>query len=398
MPSPDYTKFKAVTNIGDTFVMDELENNLKVYFDWAFLQIGGWFDVDIPTSGAFGGDFSQLRLVHDDSYTDGQVWQGARKDWVWETGVNYKVRAEVGVVDTITWDGVSLYSGILINGSSTAQSGDVFQITSITGAGTGFNADYNIVAKNSITSFDMIPTGTVPEASATGGNWQLLKNPQPVQVNVGGTPNSDLHINYPLGRVIFDTAQSTTATITTSYSYRHVQTYIADDAQWWKELQFKSFRPDDIHFTQVGQFGEWSIGGHQRIQLPAIVLETVSKGTSRGYELGNGALIVEQDVLFHIITEDRYTRNNLVDICRLENDRSIWLYDSDAVAEVTGFPLDHRGMRTGSNMYPDLVAPDGFRWKTCRFTNARVSEVETQHPQLYAGVVRITMEVIFGTI
>ena len=58
------------------------------------------------------------------------------------------------------------------------------------------------------------------------------------------------HYNYPLGRVVFDTAIPTTSTVQLEYSYRNVQTYIADQAPWWDELQYNSMRVDDSTFSQ----------------------------------------------------------------------------------------------------------------------------------------------------
>ena len=81
------TTFQHVSQVGYTLLNSELESNLKSYLDWGFLGIGGWFNVEIPTSGAFGGTFDQLRLVDDPSYSRGQIWEAARKDWVWEDPV-----------------------------------------------------------------------------------------------------------------------------------------------------------------------------------------------------------------------------------------------------------------------------------------------------------------------
>ena len=64
------TTFQHVSQVGYTLLNSELESNLKSYLDWGFLGIGGWFNVEIPTSGAFGGTFDQMRLVDDPSYTE----------------------------------------------------------------------------------------------------------------------------------------------------------------------------------------------------------------------------------------------------------------------------------------------------------------------------------------
>lgn len=326
MAIADYAKLKSVSSFAAPYLMNELETNLKTFFDWGLLGIGGWSDVTIPTTGAFGGNFHVLEPVYDPSYTDGQVWQAFRKEWVWETGVAYL---------------------------DTGANPDPIHITGVRVNGTYYGS-----------------------GDSTYG-W---------------------HINYPLGRVIFDSAITTNSVVDLNYSYRFVQIYRADDAPWWRELQYQSFRADDSHFTQFGT-GDWSIGAQHRVQMPAIVIEATPRGSAAGYELGNGALSVEQDVLFHILAENRYDRNNLLDIIRLQYDKIFWLFNSQNIAAATGYPLDYRGMLVGSKMYPDLVDPNtGYRWYECRFIDTTISEVESLNPDFYQGIIRTTFEVIIGNV
>lgn len=90
--SADHTRLKGLTEIGSALLSDQLETNLVSFFNWGLLGVGAFFNVSIPTSGAFGGDKHRLRLATDPYYDDGQVWQGYRQDWVWETGVDYSVQ------------------------------------------------------------------------------------------------------------------------------------------------------------------------------------------------------------------------------------------------------------------------------------------------------------------
>ena len=48
------TSFAHVTNIGNTLLNSELESNLKSFLDWSLLGVGGWSNITIPTSGAYG--------------------------------------------------------------------------------------------------------------------------------------------------------------------------------------------------------------------------------------------------------------------------------------------------------------------------------------------------------
>ena len=320
MGCPEYNTFQGISKFSDTQLLTEVENNLKYFLDWAFLGIGAWTDVKIPATDIYGGNQHILRWVDDDAYTDGQVWQAFKKDWVWESGVNYQDTYNPLNVET---------SGVVVN-----------------------------------------------DVPVTSGYF----------------------IDYPNGRVVFDSAISTGSTVKLEYSYRNVQVYVADNAEWWRELQFTAFRADKQHFTQDERSGDWSIGGHNRIQLPAIVVEAVPRGRSSGHELGNSALDIEQDILFHVLADDRLMRNKVLSILMVQNDKNIWLFDSDEIAVSGAFPLDYRGERVNGNLYTNLTAadPSGYRWKTCMLTNSIVSEVDAINPRLYEGTVRTTCNFIFG--
>lgn len=83
-----FTSFRGTSNnIGDSTATERVKINLINYFNWGFLGIGAYHNVTIPTSGAYGGDESRLRPVNDPYRTDGQTWEGHRKNWVWESGV-----------------------------------------------------------------------------------------------------------------------------------------------------------------------------------------------------------------------------------------------------------------------------------------------------------------------
>jgi len=324
MACEPYAKFSKVSHIGDTLLTSELETNLKWYLDWSMLNIGGWSDVSIPTSGAYGGDFSDLRSVSDPSYIDGEVWESARKDWVWETGNLYA-------------DGGTDYSAT--------------QITGVKVNGT------------------MYGTG-----DATYGH----------------------HYDYPNGRVVFNSAISTSSTVELGYSYRNVQCCIADQAQWWDELQFDSLRVDDPTYSASAS-GGWSILANHRVQMPAVVIEAVPRRSFTPYQMGDTSQFVKQDVLFHVVSESRWWRNQLVDILSYQKDESLWLYDSNTVAASGKFPLDYRGMTVSSpKNYNDIVSDPDYRYKLARMTNVAVSEMQSYNSRLHEGTVRGTFEVVLS--
>ena len=318
MACEPYTKFNKVSHIGNTLLSSEIENNMKWFLDWAFLGIGGWSNVTMPTSGAFGGTFDTLRLVNDPSYSNGQVWEGARKDWVWETGSSYE-----------GYDPIQI-SGVYVNGVL---------------KGTG---------------------------DATYGH----------------------HYNYPLGRVVFDNPISTTDTVKVEYSYRNVQVYVADEAPWWDELQYNSLRVDDTYYSSTGS-GSWGILANHRVQMPAIVLETVPRRRFKPYQLGDTSQFVQQDIVFHIVGENRWWRNQLVDILSYQIDSQLWLFKTDTLIGSGAYPLDYRGMKVASPLnYNNVVNTPQYRYLLARMTDMSITEMESYDARLHEGTVRATLEVV----
>ena len=319
------TKFVKVNHVGENLLINQMESTLKTYLDWGLLSVGGWTNIETPTSGAFGGTFDTLRAVSDPSYTDGQVWESARKDWVWETGMDY--------------------SGVLSDGTATGV--EPIEITGVSIGGTTYG------------------TGDATYAH---------------------------HYNYPLGRVVFDSAISTTSSVKLEYSYRNVQTYIADQAPWWDEIQQNSLRVDDTTFDEIGS-GNWGILANHRVQLPAIVVEAVPRRTFTPFQMGDVTQFVYQDVLFHIIADTRWWRNNLVDTVSFQKDTTIKMYDNNTVAQSGAYPLDYRGMLVDSSKTYPCLAKD-YPFKNMRFFNCIVTELNTINSRLYQGTVRATFELV----
>jgi len=308
------TKFKGINNIAQDLLLNILEANFKMYLDWAFLNIGAWFDVSANQNTIYGVNrHSKLLPVEDPAYANGRVWQGIRKDWVWETGINYNNTSPLGI------------SNISVNS--------------------------NTITKN--------------------GNFI---------------------INYPLGRIIFNTPQSLTSDIQLSYSYRFIQVHRSSESPWFNILQFSSFNTsnNDIQLTDEG---EWAIGGQHRIQLPCIVIEPVSRSRSRPYEIGNNLLWLEQDIAFYVLAENKNDRNKLLDILRLQQDVTLQLFDTNLIAQNDNYPLTYDGdIKNNPLMYPDIIQT--YPWRKCFIKNISLFEIDSPNPNLHQGMVRATLEVI----
>ena len=129
-----------------------------------------------------------------------------------------------------------------------------------------------------------------------------------------------------------------------------------------------------------------------RLQLPAIAIEIVPRRTITGYQLGGGSY-VDTDVLFHCLAEDEMTRNKLVDIVSLQNDKTFYAFNSNSIAASGDFPLDYKGSPvSGAMNFEELVlkhyGPD------IRLKNSSVQGMDVINSNFCAGIVKLTAEVI----
>lgn len=322
MPCEHYSQFRAIEHFGKPLLTEELCGGLESWIQWSLLKIGAWENVYIGTSGPYGGSYSTLYDAEDRNFTDNTVFQAIRKDWIWETGVNY------------------------IN-----PNGDTF-------------------------------------------------NPLTVQVYVNGNLKStgaagyEHHIDYPLGRVIFQSPQ--TGTIQAQYSFRSVQVYQNNTNNFFLETQFDTYNPAATQWSQNLPSGDYNLSASNRMQMPAIIIEPIGRTSSKPFEIGGLTQFNKQDVLFHIVCEDRYNRNNLADILHLQKEKTIILYDSSKVYNNGLYPLDDRGMVVSNPViYPNLVGNAALSFCTARFEKTSISEVKTHHPNLHWSIVRATFEIIY---
>lgn len=84
--------FQHVDNINERKSISSLEDNIKSFLDYGFLKIGGFTNVNIPTSGLYANDFSTMKIGYDPIRPTGCIWETFKKDWVYETGVSHSGR------------------------------------------------------------------------------------------------------------------------------------------------------------------------------------------------------------------------------------------------------------------------------------------------------------------
>lgn len=323
MPNTDHLKFNFVQpHIGWANDQVQLENNLVSWLNHAFLNVGAF--INVPTGGSlpYGGTHGKLRPVDQPGYADYQVYQGARKDWVFET-----------------------------TGSIEYSAGSPTQCTGVYVNGTFYATDTT--------------TGTYAH-----------------------------RIEFPAGRVVFTNgAISSTADVRAAYAYRLVQVTKGDPDDF-KRFEYFSNRADEANFLMFGS-GTKDPSWQNRIQMPCIAV-ILGKSKSEPYQMGTLQQWIFQSVTFQVYAENKFWRDQLMDILKNQNDKRIYMVDFNTVAASGQYPLTIYGAKNPSGlMYPDLVKfPDGggHAYGLLGFTDTRISARQKIHDNLFYGAVTAEME------
>ena len=114
-------------------------------------------------------------------------------------------------------------------------------------------------------------------------------------------------------------------------------------------------------------------------------------------------------MLFHVLAEEEYTRDKILDIVSLQNEKTLRVFDSDRIGRNNAYPLDWKGSpKSGALRYPEMIAYSGvggygaidigIAYGALGLRDSRITAVDTLSPNLYHGVVRTSTEVIMPQI
>jgi len=94
----NYSKFFHVDKYGKYIILSQLEDNLKSFLDWCFLNIGAYTNINRTSSLSISNSpIYKLKPSQDPSNTNGRVWEGSKKDWVWESGIVFNSGAPIDI-------------------------------------------------------------------------------------------------------------------------------------------------------------------------------------------------------------------------------------------------------------------------------------------------------------
>ena len=313
-----FTDLKGFSDLGENLLDDQLRANLISFFDWGLLNKGNFYNVYIPSSGQYGGDKSKLQHVKDERYSAGQVWQGFRNNWVWESGLSTSVQP-------------IRISGVYVN-----------------------NTFYS---------------------SSTSGAFSH-------------------YIDYPRGRVIFNSPIATTSTVKAEYSYKYVNVCDANDVTFLKELQTGSFRLDSPMFSSAYS-GNFAISPDKKIQTPLMAVEVTSASTFRPYQLGGGQYCTTK-IILHVLTDNSKSATKLAMIASMQSAGGFVMFDVNEVSRLNRAPLTYLGsIASGALTHPQMV--QNFEWKKL-FIENMTSQEGTWLDTVYHVPVSFKAEVILNDI
>jgi hypothetical protein len=345
-------KFSGISYLGDHLFLSHIENNIKSFLEWGFLNIGGFINVDKLDQNIYGNSPSLLKPTTDPNFLNGQVWQTMRKDWIWENDVSYSRCIE-----------------------------------------------------------DDLPTGTISMSTPCPSSNLITPCPQANVISTSPNLINGIYINdvfYPLNttgtyaykvdyinsRIIFNAPIPLNSVVEMEYSYRWVQIYNYDNAQWWRQLQYQTDQNVE-HFEQINK-GDFSILSNNRVQLPAIVIETIPMSMSSPWQLGDKSLIMKQDLLLHVVAETMSDRNKIIDIVRLQQDKIIKLYDVNLVTRFGVQPFLINGTLNKYRLkYDDLVHCPTYRWHIGKLRDIYANSVQSFSPFFSEANIKLTVEIIF---
>ena len=207
-----------------------------------------------------------------------------------------------------------------------------------------------------------------------------------------GNVTKPFYVDYPNGRVVFDTALASTNAVHLEYSHKWVQVVPAQGVPWFRQIQQGSFRSEEGF--QVSGSGGWIQLGQTRIQLPAIAIEVVPATSLEGYQLGGGQW-VNSDLVFYVMSENHWECTNLMDSILYQNDRTVHLFNPTAVAISGVFPFNYRNELNEnaipSGLYPNMI--DNFLYRKCWISESRGNQISQLTPELYIGTTRCSTQV-----
>ena len=198
---------------------------------------------------------------------------------------------------------------------------------------------------------------------------------------------SGYRVEYPNGRVVFNSPIPATSVVSANYSHKWVAVDRAEGVPFFRQIQQASFRLDQNFFTGSGEYVQL---GQTRVQLPAVFIETPTRRNYSPFQLGGGQW-AHTDMVVYVIAENSSTCADILDMISYQNDRDIKLFDLNGVYKSGDFAINYRGdLVNKSKNYPVLLNDHFFG--NCRIYNTQINNVVQLTYSLYLGTAKFSTQ------
>jgi len=396
------TQFHNVGSITEKNRISTLEDNLKSFLDWSFLNIGGFINVSTPANAISLSFPSRAAVEGRYTLTENNIYQqdDGSCSIIYDP-INLRWQLLEG-------DGVIRYYIVASSSSQSTFANGAW--LPVNGSGSGPRSIILSYNNPSLVGPHLLKPSSDPTIK---GNrlWESMRKDWIYETgivynNTSPTPFSGVYlnnvllpaptgsgsygyfVNYPLGQIQFTNPVSSASKVTADYSYRYVQTYKASESFWWKEVQKETYNSSNFKTN-----GDYSITSVHRVQLPAVIIELAPRTELKPYQLGTTENIWTQDIFLHIFSNTANHRNILTDILLAQKDKVLFLYDSNRVAQNHYYPILRNGSINPSGQnYPSLVSNFKTNWYTIK--DSSIGELNTLSSSLYNSIIRWSVEIL----
>ncbi len=165
--------------------------------------------------------------------------------------------------------------------------------------------------------------------------WETTtaQSTQPSSISVlvnGVTANPATYIvDYNNGRIIFNSAKSSSDVVTANYPVREIVVYDGGIRQV-RELDFLSAKSDDFRLATAGGSGvDLEVPNSRKAHLPCIVVNNGYDFSAVGNEIGTTRLKANQDIYLECFSDNGWYLDWIHDTLVLEQDNVIPTYKLD---------------------------------------------------------------------
>lgn len=224
------------------------------------------------------------------------------------------------------------------------------------------------------------------------GNWVWEPN---FGISISGVyvnnilQTSGYSINYRDGIVKFNSPVNLPVSV--NYSHKYIEVFNAQENNFFR-IDDESFEVHDGFFVT----GSGLELPKNRIQLPAVAVETVNRDTRTPYEIGNTSHFRDTQVILRVLSNTDSVSSRIADFITDQKETSIQMFDTEKVAMSGYYPLNYNGELNFISGYHSYLS-NSLPYDTIKNSNVFIKDAYSEDlnyitPNLCKVTVRLNIE------